>query len=80
MTIMEGLRPDPLFDSLLKNVPKTLSTLQAKADKYIATEDLVEAKRMRRGKEDHKRKEPDSRMMDYKGDKKQRKLERDVRR
>ncbi|GFS30799.1 hypothetical protein Acr_00g0014160 [Actinidia rufa] len=36
MAMMEGLRPGPLFDSLSKNVPETLSALQSKADKYIA--------------------------------------------
>ena len=44
MVMMVGLRPGPLFDSLSKNVPETLSTHQSKADKYIATEELVEAK------------------------------------
>ncbi|XP_057481960.1 uncharacterized protein LOC130768867 [Actinidia eriantha] len=47
MAMMEGLRPSPLFDSLSKNVPETLSALQNKADKYIAVEELVEAKRKR---------------------------------
>ncbi|GFZ16176.1 hypothetical protein Acr_25g0005850 [Actinidia rufa] len=47
MAMMEGLRPGPLFDSLSKNVPETLSTLQSKADKYIAAEELAEAKRRR---------------------------------
>ncbi|GFZ05550.1 hypothetical protein Acr_17g0011220 [Actinidia rufa] len=42
MAMMEGLRPDPLFDSLSKNAPETLSTLQRKADKYIAAEELTE--------------------------------------
>ncbi|GFS38726.1 hypothetical protein Acr_00g0059080 [Actinidia rufa] len=65
MAMMEGLRPGPLFDSLSKNVPETLSALQSKADKYIAAEELAEAKRRRRGKEDHKRKEPDTRRVDY---------------
>ncbi|GFZ12957.1 hypothetical protein Acr_23g0013420 [Actinidia rufa] len=65
MAMMEGLRPSPLFDSLFKNVPETLSTLQSKADKYIAAEELDEAKRRRRGKDDHKRKEPDTRRTDY---------------
>ncbi|GFZ00563.1 hypothetical protein Acr_14g0001980 [Actinidia rufa] len=65
MAMMEGLRPGPLFDSLSKNVPKTLSALQIKADKYIAAEELAEAKRRRRGKDDHKRKEPDTRRADY---------------
>ncbi|GFZ10378.1 hypothetical protein Acr_21g0009770 [Actinidia rufa] len=44
MAMMEGLRPGPLFDSLSKNVPETLSALQSKADKYIAAEELAEAK------------------------------------
>ncbi|GFY90260.1 hypothetical protein Acr_07g0004570 [Actinidia rufa] len=65
MAMMEGLRPGPLFDSLSKNVPETLSALQSKADKYIAAEELAEAKRRRRGKDDHKRKEPDTRRADY---------------
>ncbi|GFY92796.1 hypothetical protein Acr_08g0011920 [Actinidia rufa] len=45
MAMMEGLHPGPLFDSLLKNVPKTLLTLQSKVDKYISAEELAEAKR-----------------------------------
>ncbi|GFZ01925.1 hypothetical protein Acr_15g0005340 [Actinidia rufa] len=65
MAMMEGLRPGPLFDSLSKNVSETLSALQSKADKYIAAEELAEAKRRRRGKDDHKRKEPDTRRNDY---------------
>ncbi|GFY95143.1 hypothetical protein Acr_10g0005280 [Actinidia rufa] len=65
MAMMEGLRPGPLFDSLSKNVLETLSALQSKADKYIAVEELAEAKRRRRGKDDHKRKEPDTRRTDY---------------
>ncbi|GFZ14615.1 hypothetical protein Acr_24g0008050 [Actinidia rufa] len=47
MAMMEGLRPGPLFDSLSKNVPETLSALQSKADKYITAEELAEAKRRR---------------------------------
>ena len=47
MAMMEGLRPGPLFDSLSKNVPETLSTLQNKADKYIIAEELAEAKQRR---------------------------------
>ncbi|GFY93882.1 hypothetical protein Acr_09g0003280 [Actinidia rufa] len=65
MAMMEGLRPGPLFDSLSKNVPETLSVLQSKADKYIAAEELAKAKRRRRGKDDHKRKEPDTRRNNY---------------
>ncbi|GFS37719.1 hypothetical protein Acr_00g0053630 [Actinidia rufa] len=57
-------RLGPLFDSLSKNVPKTLSTLQSKTDKYVAMEELAEAKRMRRGRDD-KRKEPNTRRTDY---------------
>ena len=44
MAMMEGLRPGPLFDSLSKNVLETLSTLESKADKYIAVEELAKAK------------------------------------
>ncbi|GFS40396.1 hypothetical protein Acr_00g0068290 [Actinidia rufa] len=65
MAMMEGLRPDLLFDSLSKNVPETLSALQNKSDKYIAAEELAEAKRRRRGKVDPKRKELDSRRSEY---------------
>ncbi|XP_057473957.1 uncharacterized protein LOC130762285 [Actinidia eriantha] len=60
MALMEGLHRGPLFDSILKNVLETLSTLQSKVDKYIATEELAEAKRKRRGRDD-KRKEPETR-------------------
>ncbi|GFY95638.1 hypothetical protein Acr_10g0010230 [Actinidia rufa] len=66
MAMMEGLWPGPMFDSLFKNVPKTLSALQSKADKYIIAEELAEAKCRRRGKDDHKRKEPDTRRSKYK--------------
>ena len=50
--MMEGLRPGSLFDSLSKNWLETLSALQAKADKYIAAEELAKAKRIRWGKEE----------------------------
>ena len=56
MVMMEGLH----FDSLSRNVLETQSTLHSKAGKYIATEELVKAKHRRRGREDYKRKEPDS--------------------
>ena len=55
MAMVEGLRQGILFDSLSKNVPATLSSLQSKADKYIITEKLAEAKRKRQGNDDHKR-------------------------
>ncbi|GFS33397.1 hypothetical protein Acr_00g0028180 [Actinidia rufa] len=45
MAMIDRLRPSQLFDSLSKSVPETLSTLYSKADKYIAAEELVEAKR-----------------------------------
>ncbi|GFZ08936.1 hypothetical protein Acr_20g0007440 [Actinidia rufa] len=48
MVMMEGLHPGPLFDSLSKCVPETLSTLQSKANKYITTEELAEVKPRRR--------------------------------
>ena len=44
MAMMEGLCPGPLFDSLSKNIPETISVLQSKADKYITTKELTEAK------------------------------------
>ncbi|GFS37771.1 hypothetical protein Acr_00g0053840 [Actinidia rufa] len=80
MAMMEGLRPGPLFDSLSKNVPDTLSALQSKADKYIAAEELAEAKRRRRGKEDHKRKEPDTRRVDYREETRYKRPDRDSKR
>ena len=70
----------PLFDSLSKSVLETLSALRSKADKYIPDEELVEAKCRRRGKDDHKRNEPDTRRTDYKGKLKLKRSERDVRR
>ena len=33
MAIMDGLCPDPLFDSLSQSVPETLLALQSKANK-----------------------------------------------
>ncbi|GFZ00594.1 hypothetical protein Acr_14g0002290 [Actinidia rufa] len=80
MATMEGLRPGPLFDSLSKNVPETLSALQSKADKYIAAEELAEAKRRRRGKDDHKRKEPDTRRDDYREETRYKRPDRDPKR
>ncbi|GFZ16797.1 hypothetical protein Acr_26g0000670 [Actinidia rufa] len=80
MAMMEGLRLGPLFDSLSKNVPETLSALQSKADKYIAAEELAEAKRRRRGKDDHKRKEPNTRRNDYREETRYKRPDRDPKR
>ncbi|GFS34928.1 hypothetical protein Acr_00g0036800 [Actinidia rufa] len=80
MAMMEGLRPGPLFDSFFKNVPEILSALQSKADKYIAAEELAEAKRRRRGKDDHKRKEPDKRRIDYREETRHKRPDRDPKR
>ncbi|GFY81279.1 hypothetical protein Acr_01g0010880 [Actinidia rufa] len=80
MAMMKGLRLGPLFDSLSKNVPETLSALQSKADKYIAAEELAEAKRRRRGKDDHKRKEPDTRRDDYREETRYKRPDRDPKR
>ncbi|GFZ05223.1 hypothetical protein Acr_17g0007950 [Actinidia rufa] len=80
MAMMEGLRPGPLFDFLFKNVPETLSALQSKADKYIAAEELAEAKRRRRGRDDHKRKEPDTRRIDYREETRYKRPDRDPKR
>ena len=44
MAMIEGLRPGLLFDSISKNVLDTQSALQSKVDKYIAIEELGEAK------------------------------------
>ncbi|GFY91128.1 hypothetical protein Acr_07g0013240 [Actinidia rufa] len=80
MAMMEGLRPGPLFDSLFKNIPETLSALQSKVDKYIAVEELAEAKRRRRGKDDHKRKEPDTRRINYREETRYKRPDRDPKR
>ena len=47
MAMIEGQRLGPLFDSLSKNITKTLSTLQGKVEKYIIAEELTEAKQRR---------------------------------
>ncbi|GFS34896.1 hypothetical protein Acr_00g0036670 [Actinidia rufa] len=54
--------------------------IPSKADKYIATEELAEAKRRRRGKEDHKRKEPDTRRADYREETRYKRPDRDPKR
>ncbi|XP_057471057.1 uncharacterized protein LOC130759854 [Actinidia eriantha] len=77
MAMMEGFRPGPLFDSLSKNVPETLSALQNKADKYIIAEELAEAKHRRRSKDNSKRKEPDSRRPDYSNEARNKRSNRD---
>ncbi|GFZ01510.1 hypothetical protein Acr_15g0001190 [Actinidia rufa] len=80
MAMMEGLRLGPLFDSLSKSVLETLSALQNKANKYIAVEELAEAKRRWRGKDDPKRKEPDSRRPEYRDEARSKRSNRDSRR
>ncbi|GFZ03493.1 hypothetical protein Acr_16g0001170 [Actinidia rufa] len=55
----------------------TLSALQSKVNKYIAAEELAEAKRRRRENEDHKRKEPDTRQIDYREETRNKKPGRD---
>ncbi|GFZ05834.1 hypothetical protein Acr_18g0000040 [Actinidia rufa] len=60
VAMMEGLHPGPLFDSLSRNIPKTQSALQSKVDKYIATEELAETKRRRRGRDNNKKNKSDS--------------------
>ncbi|GFZ18916.1 hypothetical protein Acr_27g0006550 [Actinidia rufa] len=53
---------------------------KSKADKYIAVEELAEAKRRRRGKDDHKRKEPDTRRADYREETRYKRPDRDPKR
>ncbi|GFS37978.1 hypothetical protein Acr_00g0055000 [Actinidia rufa] len=53
---------------------------KSKVDKYIAAEELAEAKRRRRGKDDHKRKEPDTRRVDYREETRNKRLDRDSKR
>ncbi|GFY85672.1 hypothetical protein Acr_04g0004100 [Actinidia rufa] len=77
MAMMEGLQSGPLFDSLSKNVHKTLSAFQNKVDKYIAAEELADAKRRRRGKDDPKRKEPDNKRSEYRGEARNKRSNRD---
>ncbi|GFZ11592.1 hypothetical protein Acr_22g0009900 [Actinidia rufa] len=60
MAMMEGLQQCPLLNSLSRNVLETQSALQSKVDKYISVEELAEAKRRRRERDDYERKEPDS--------------------
>ncbi|GFY82762.1 hypothetical protein Acr_02g0010020 [Actinidia rufa] len=79
IAMMERLCQGPLFNSLSKNVPKTLSMLQSKANNYIAVEKLVEDNRRKRGRDDLKRKEPYIRRLDYKVEVKSRRYGRDVR-
>ena len=79
MAMMEGLCPGSLFDSLSKNIPKTLSMLPSKVDKYIVAEKLVEAKCRRQGRDGHKRKEPDTQQTDYRGEVKSKRYDRDAR-
>ncbi|GFZ15785.1 hypothetical protein Acr_25g0001940 [Actinidia rufa] len=52
----------------------------SKADKYITAEELAEAKRRRRGKDDHKRKEPDMRRTDYREETRYKRPDRDPKR
>ncbi|GFS43522.1 hypothetical protein Acr_00g0085590 [Actinidia rufa] len=81
MAMIEGLHLGALFDSLSKNMPKTLSILQVKANKYIVAEEWTEAKQNRQGKqEDYERKEPDSKRIDYRCNLKSRKPEMDAKR
>ncbi|GFZ21889.1 hypothetical protein Acr_29g0010510 [Actinidia rufa] len=80
MAMMEGLCPGPLFDSLSKNVPETLSTLQSQANKYIAIEEIDEAKQRRQGRDDHKRKKLDTRQSNYRDEVKNKRFDRDSRR
>ncbi|GFS31346.1 hypothetical protein Acr_00g0016860 [Actinidia rufa] len=54
--------------------------MSCKAEKYITDEELVEAKHRRRGKNDYKRKELDTRRTDYRGELKSKKSKRDARR
>ncbi|GFS41410.1 hypothetical protein Acr_00g0074120 [Actinidia rufa] len=77
MAMMKGLCPGSLFYSLSQSVPKTLSALQIKD--YIIAEELAESKWMRQGKDDHKRKESNTRRTNYGGELKSKRFERDAR-
>ncbi|XP_057505736.1 uncharacterized protein LOC130789027 [Actinidia eriantha] len=51
-----------------------------KANKYIAAEELAEAKRKQRGKDDHKRKDPEMRRIDYREETRNKRPDRDFKR
>ena len=68
MAMMEGLRQRLLFNSLSKNLLDTLSAHQSKVDKYIVVDELAKVKCRRRGMDDHKRKVPDTRRINYRGE------------
>ena len=80
MVMMEGFCLGPLFDFRPRSILETLSGLQDKTDKYITAEELAKAKRRKRGNEDQKRKESDTRQTDYRGELKIKRSERDARR
>ncbi|GFZ07040.1 hypothetical protein Acr_18g0012100 [Actinidia rufa] len=67
--------------------PKIMSTLQSKADKYIAIEELVlaieelvDAKRVRQRREDHKRKKLETQRSDYRDEVKSKRSDKETRR
>ena len=57
-----------MFDYLSKNILETQSEHQSKGDKYIVVKELVEAKRRRRGRDNHKRRELYTKRADYRGE------------
>ena len=79
MAMIKGLCLGLLFNSLSKSVSEILSALQSKVNKYIVAKELVEAKCRRRGRDDHKRKEVDTWQIDYRGEVKSKRSERDAR-
>ncbi|GFY98987.1 hypothetical protein Acr_13g0003880 [Actinidia rufa] len=64
----------------VKRFNQAILEVEDPSDKYIAVEELAEAKRRRRGKDDHKRKEPDTRRIDYREEIRYKRPDRDPKR
>ncbi|GFZ00821.1 hypothetical protein Acr_14g0004560 [Actinidia rufa] len=75
-----GRRQAPSSSLREKSSSESSKTPTRKADKYIAAEELAEAKRRRRGKDDHKRKELDTRRNDYREETRYKRPDRDPKR
>ncbi|GFS42022.1 hypothetical protein Acr_00g0077760 [Actinidia rufa] len=74
--INTGTNAPVIVDTLIRQTEPPF-TEKSKADKYIDAEELAEAKRRRRGKDDHKRKEPDTRRIDYREEARNKRPDRD---
>ncbi|GFZ09934.1 hypothetical protein Acr_21g0005330 [Actinidia rufa] len=72
--------PSPSLRERSSSSESSQTRARSKADKYIAAEELAEAKRRRRGKDDHKIKEPDTRRTDYRKETRYKRPDRDPKR